>query len=76
MPKFTHLALKFFDLHLLGTRLTRTLAAITLDLAHPNAKTVRRTTQFACNRRQRRSVRLILIAVFHRQTNRTLAELE
>jgi hypothetical protein len=54
---------------------SRPLAAIALDLSHPNAKAVRRTAQFIRERRQRRSFALISIAVFHRQTHRTLAEL-
>ena len=54
---------------------SRPFAAITLDLSHPDAKAVRRTAQFNCDRRQRRSFALILIAVFHRQTHRALAEL-
>jgi hypothetical protein len=53
----------------------RPFATIALNLAGPNAKAVRRTTQFACDRRQRRSFALIFIAVFHNQPNRTLAEL-
>ena len=36
---------------------------------------VRRTAQFTCDRRQRRSFRLILIAGFHHQPHRTFAEL-
>jgi hypothetical protein len=54
---------------------SRPFAAIALDLSHPDAKAVRRTTQFTCDRCQRRSFALILIAVFHRQPHRTLAEL-
>jgi hypothetical protein len=40
-----------------------------------NGSTVRRTTQFACDRRQRRSFALILIVVFHRQPHRSFAAL-
>ena len=75
MPKLPVLALKFFDPRLLGTRLARSLAAIALALADPHTKAVRRTPQFACDRRQRRSLRLIFIAVFHNQPHRTVAEL-
>ena len=75
LPKFAHLAFKLFDPRLFGTRLARPLATITLDLAHPSAKAVRRTPQFTRNRRQRRSFALIVIAVFHNQPNRTFAEL-
>jgi hypothetical protein len=63
LPQFTVLALKLFDPQFLRSRLTRSLATITLDLSHPNAKAVRRTAQFARDRRQRRSFALILIAV-------------
>ena len=66
---------QLFDPRLLGTGLARPFATLTLDLAHPNAKAVRRTPQFARDPRQRRSFALILIAVFHRQPHRTLAEL-
>ena len=75
LPKFPVLALQLLYPCLLGTCLARPFAAIALDLPGPNAKTVRRTTQFSCDRRQRRSFALILIAVFHNQPHRTLAEL-
>jgi hypothetical protein len=44
-------------------------------LPHPNAKAVRRTPQFTCDRRQRCGFALILIAMFHNQPHRTFAEL-
>ena len=69
------LALKLFDPCLLSRRLARPFAAIALDLSHPDAKAVRRTAQFTRDRRQRRSFALILIAEFHRQPNRALANL-
>lgn len=75
MPQFTDFAFKFLDPGLLGRRLAWPLAAITLGLANPNPKTVWRTAQFTCNRRQRRSFALILIAVFQRQSHRAFAEL-
>ena len=64
MPKLTHLALQLLDPGLLGTCLAWPFAAIVLDLPGPNAKAVRRTTQFTRDRCQRRSFALILIAVF------------
>jgi hypothetical protein len=73
LPQLPVLALKLLDPRLLGTRLARPFASIALDLSHPDAKAVWRTAQFARDRRQRRS--LILIAVFHRQPHRALAEL-
>jgi len=75
LPKFAHLALKFFDPDLLCSCLAWPFATITLDLADPNAQAVRRTTQFTRDRRQRRGFALILIAVFHRQPHRAFAEL-
>ena len=75
MPKFAHLALQLLDPGLLGTCLAWPFAAIVLDLPGPNAKAVRRTTQFTRDRCQRRSFALILIAVFHRQPHRMFAEL-
>ena len=75
LTEFAHLTLQLLDPSFLGRRLAWPFAAITLDLTHPNAKAVRRTTQFTRDRRQRRSFALILIAVFHRQPHRTLAEL-
>ena len=69
------LALKFLDAQLLGSGLAWPLAAIALDLTGPDAKAVRRTTLFDCNRCQRRSFAPIIVAVFHRQPNRTFAEL-
>ena len=75
LPEFTVLALKHFDPRNLSAGRSRPFAAIPLDLSHPNAKAVRRTPQFTRDRRQRRSLRLILIAMFHRQPNRALAEL-
>ena len=75
LPKFPVLALQLLYSCLLGNCLAWPVAAIRLDLAHPNAKAVRRTPQFTCDRRQRCSFALILIAVFHRQPHRTFAEL-
>ena len=75
LPKFAHLAFKLFDPRLFGTRLAWPFAAITLALADPNPKAVRRTTQFTRDRRQRRSFALIIIAVFHKQPHRAFAEL-
>jgi hypothetical protein len=66
LTKLTHLAFKLFDTRLLGGRLAWPFAAITLDLSHPDARTIRRTAQFAHDRRQRRSFALILIAMLHR----------
>lgn len=71
LTKLPHLAFKLLDPRLLGGRLAWPFAAITLDLSHPDAKTVRRTAQFTRDRRQRRSFALIIIAVFHRQPHRT-----
>ena len=68
-------AFQFFDPCLLSRRLAWPFAAITLGLAHPNAKAVRRTAQFTCDRRQRRSFAPIIIAVFRRQPLRAFAEL-
>ncbi|WP_347266398.1 hypothetical protein, partial [Paracoccus sp. (in: a-proteobacteria)] len=79
-PKFSHssiahLTLQLLDPSFLGRRRTRPFAVITLGLANPNAKAVRRTAQLTCNCRQRRSFALILIAAFHRKPHRTVAEL-
>jgi hypothetical protein len=46
-------------------------ATVTLDLSHPDAKTVRRTAQSACNRRQRRS--FALIPAYSRKSVRLVA---
>ena len=75
LAQFAVLALKLLDPRLLSAGGPWPFAAIALDLTGPHAKTVRRTTQFARDRRQRRSLALIFIAVFHKQPNRTLAEL-
>jgi hypothetical protein len=75
LSKFTNLTLKLFDPRDLSAGRSRPFATITLGLTHPDAKAVRRTPQFACDRCQRRSFALILIAVFQRQSHRTLAEL-
>ena len=68
-------SVKLLDPSLLSAGRPWPFAAITLDLTGPNAKAVGRTTQFARDRRQRRSFALIFIAVFHKQPDRTLAEL-
>jgi hypothetical protein len=75
LSKFTNLTLKLFNPRNLSAGRSRTLAAIALDLPHPDAKAIRRTAQFTRDRRQRRSFTLILIAVFHSQPHRTFAEL-
>ncbi len=75
LAQFAHFSLQLFDPCNLSAGRARSLATITLDLTHPNAKAVRRTTQFTSDRCQRRSLRLIIIAVLHNQPNRTLAEL-
>jgi hypothetical protein len=75
LAQFTVLAFKLFYPSFIGTAQTRPFPAITLGLTKPNAKAVRRTTQFACNRRQRRSFALILIAVFQQKPHRAFAEL-
>ena len=75
LTQFPVLTLKLLDARLLGTRLARPLAAIALNLSGPDAKAVRRTAKFACDRNQRRSFASILVAVFHEQPHRAFAEL-
>jgi hypothetical protein len=75
LPQLPVLALKLFDPRDLSAGRSRPFANVTLDLSHPNAKAVRRTAQFTRDRCQRRSFASIIIAVFHRQPNRTFAEL-
>ena len=75
LAKLMVFAFQCFDPCLLSRRLAWPFAAITPGLADPNAKAVRRTAQFTCDRRQRRSFAPIIIAVFHRQPHRTRAEL-
>ncbi len=64
---FARLTFKHFDPCL---ALVWPFTAITLDLAHPNAKAVLRTAQSTRDRRQHRSSGLVLIAVVHRQSHR------
>lgn len=75
LTEFAHLTLQLLNPGFLSRRLTPPLATIALSLTHPNPKAVQRTTQSTCNRRQRRSFALILIAVFHHQPHRAFAEL-
>ena len=75
LPQLPVLAFKLFDTRNLSSGRSRPFADIALDLSHPDAKAVWRAAQFTRDRTQRRSLALIIIAVFHRQPNRALTEL-
>ncbi|WP_370870578.1 hypothetical protein, partial [Pseudotabrizicola sp.] len=63
----------FLDPGLLGTGRSRPLAAITLGLTNPIAKTVWRTAQFAGDRSMRCCVASIFVAVLRNKPHRTFA---
>jgi hypothetical protein len=76
LKQFPALALKLFDMGLLGTARSRLLATITLGLPNPIAKTVWRTAQLAGDRSMRCCVASIFVAMLRDKPHCTFAELE